>query len=53
MEEEEAFKMLKHILFTLEFRNQFKPDMIALQVSQQRTHLFEIRCELIELLFDT
>lgn len=32
MEEDRAFDLLKHILFTLRFRHQFKPDMIALQI---------------------
>ncbi|XP_064481394.1 TBC1 domain family member 4-like isoform X1 [Ornithodoros turicata] len=32
MSEEEAFEMMKHFLFYLGFRKQYKPDMIALQV---------------------
>lgn len=32
MTEEEAFEMMKHFLFHLGFRKQYKPDMLALQV---------------------
>lgn len=32
MSEEEAFEMMKHFLFYLGFRKQYKPDMVALQV---------------------
>ncbi|GAB6033289.1 ecotropic viral integration site, variant 3 [Chamberlinius hualienensis] len=32
MEEEQAFEMLKHMLFVLGVRRQFKPDMVALQI---------------------
>lgn len=32
MNEERAFSMMKHILFHLGFRRQYKPDMIALQI---------------------
>ncbi|XP_067141731.1 TBC1 domain family member 1-like isoform X2 [Centruroides vittatus] len=32
MSEERAFAMMKHILFHLGFRRQYKPDMVALQI---------------------
>jgi hypothetical protein len=32
LEEEEAFSLLKYLMFDLGLRNQFKPDMTGLQV---------------------
>ena len=33
MDEEQSFEMLVYLMFSLGFRRQYKPDMIALQVS--------------------
>lgn len=35
MSEDDAFEMMKHLLFFLGLRKQYKPDMVGLQVRNQ------------------
>lgn len=36
MSEEQAFEMLKFLMYDLGFRKQYRPDMMSLQVRQKR-----------------
>lgn len=43
MSEEQAFDMLKFLMYDLGIRQQYKPDMISLQVSAQTPHIILLK----------
>lgn len=55
MSEEQAFEMLKFLMYDLGFRKQYRPDMMSLQVSQSLCYSkpeFWMSCEQLEVAED-
>lgn len=44
MSEEQAFDMLKYLMYDLGIRQQYRPDMVSLQVSQIRARFDYVMC---------